>query len=781
MNKINIFKPTYIVIGIVMLLFVRCSSSRHTYYTPKPSAYESIENTSFVNGFPKESQPWVVFSDRANNRIFQTVKENLFTEYNDAPFLAPFVILEKGDGMYKVAEYKEGVINDGKVPTSKKLKVLGWIPEERLLLWNNCLKNEQTGFSTKAALVVNDVDVIRHADKYLENDSVLLFLNPELVVKSDKKLALGSLVYIYKYSKDADRVLIGKEQGSVVNGIPNNVYGWVSKNMLSLWGERAAVQLAQGIEGVGVKEANDLVNKFAINPTELGNRNGLISIYPQKDNGLVNVFTNVFDYDDNKIYNVLGEPIQFGRYQRLLAENRNLNVVFVLDASRNNRLYFPLVKSLLQELQLNFKNPNYFTSVKFGGVVYKQNTCGIGGLSSSLSANYKDVTSFFEKKMEQLNCTDNSPVQPVNNGLLTATRMFSAVPDETNIIILIGTTANENVQNQSVINALSRTNSRLVVFQTQSRSSDAYNDFVLLGQKLVLNSAANISERKKQKIINQEDLLLDVDYSLGSGENGVYFLNYPTQSMTQGYVLFPKKGETMSAGLLKVAIDSLLMQVTADNRQIDHSLTKYFRSEIGVSNTHLAKPYYEVFGMKGELIPTNIASSLLNNNSSFLIEGRFTGVADSMMHTKLKQGVLLNEQEYDQLRAFYTNVYKAVMNNGRFTKYAAVKSFLKLASNNILSVKKYDTGKLQKMPMKDILQLTTGFSLTGYPIMDMTPKNWMKNRELKSTTVQAFFKEFGEIALRMGNVKGDKAIRMEHNGQVFYWLDDSFVPKINNM
>lgn len=781
MNKISIFKPAYIILALVVVFFVRCSSSRHTYYTPKPSPYEVVKNSSFVNGFPKESQPWVVFSDRCNNRIFQTVQENLFTEFKEASFLAPFIILEKRSGMYKIAEYEEGVINEGKVPAAKKLKVLGWIPEERLLLWNNSLKDQQTGFAAKAALVVNDLDVIKNSEKYLDNDSVLLFLDPELVVKAEQKLALGSLVYIYKYSKDADRVLIGKEQGSIVNGIPDNVYGWVNKNMLTLWGERAAVQLKDGSEDLGIKDGNDLINRFVITPVELQNRDGISAIYPQQNDSLVNIFTNVFDYSNNEIYNVLGEPIQFGRYQRLLADNRKLNVVFVLDASRNNRLYFPLVKSLLQELELNFKNPNYFTSVKFGGVVYKQNTCGVGSLYSSLSKDYRDVTTFFERKMEQLNCADNSAVQPVNTGLSAATRMLSAVPDETNVIILIGTTANNAIQSQSLVNALSRTNSRLIVFQTQSRSADAYNDFVLLGQKLVMNSAANIAERKKQKIINQADLLLDVDYNLASGDNGVYFLNFPTQSMTQGFVLFPKKGETMSAGLLKNAIDSLLLQVTEDNIQVDNSLTRYFRSEIGVSNTLLAKPYSNRFAMNEKRIPTRIASSLLNHNTSFLIGGKFTGVADSILQDKLQQGVLLNEQEFEQLRGFYTQVYKAVFKQDRVTKYASIKSFLNVAAMQIAKLEKYKSRKLGKMPMNEIMRLTTGFVLKGYTYMDMTPKKWMKDRSLKNESVKAFFNEFGEIAIRMGNMKGDQAIRIMHNGQVFYWLDDSFVPKIKNV
>lgn len=786
MNKKNKFVYTNIILGFVLLFIMGCTTTQKASFTPQPTAYTVIDKTIYTNGFPKEAQPWVVFSDRSNNKIFQTQHEDLFTMYKEASFLAPFVVLKKDKGMYKVAAYKDGLINEGNLPKGKSLTILGWLPEERLLLWSNSLKNSGTGFSTKAALVVNNVDVIRQSDKYVDNDSVVVYSDPELVTLAGKKISLGSLVYIYKYSDDKEKVLIGKEQGSIVNRMQDNIYGWVSNDVVALWGERSALQVAttdNQKNEIGVRPDSELIGDFIVSPAELQERNGIEAIYPQVNNEQIKLFTNVFNYDNNKIYNVLGDPINYRRYKNILSENKKLNVVFVLDASRNNRLYFPLVKSLLQELQLQFrnpiKNPSYFSSIKFGGVVYKQNNCGVSPLYSDLSSNYKEVTTFFESKIEQLNCSDANLTQPVDKGLLAATRMLSDVSNETNVIILIGTTATENIQSQAVINAISRTNSRLVFFQTQSKSADAYNDFVLLGEKIVINSAQNITERKKQKIVNQSDLLQDINFSLSTGENGVYFLNYPSESMTQGFVLFPKKGEAMGAGLLKSAIDTILIQVAADNEHIDKSLTKYFQSEIGVSNTKLRDSYFTMFPLEEQYIPTPIAASLLNHNTSFLVNGKITGENDSIVKSMLKHGVLVNEQEYDQLRNFYTNVYKTVFAKGKFSKYVAINSFLMLSSRNIASLKKMDKARLEKLPMRDVIQLTTGFSMPDDYYMNMTAQKWIKNRELSLDMVSKFFKEFGEIAVLMGNMKSDKTIRVEHKGQIFYWLDDSYVPKMN--
>ncbi|NAW50015.1 VWA domain-containing protein [Elizabethkingia argentiflava] len=767
------------VLLLVSVLLAGCSLQK-VKYTPPPGAYTMVEHIKYINGFPKQKQPWVVFSDRSNNRINPTEKEDASAMYKDASFLTPFIVLNENKGMYKVAEYKEALINDGKLPKSKGLKVLGWIPEERLLLWNNSLKNSKTGFVAKATIVINDSDVIRYSEKYIDHDSIMVFSDPDLISKAKKKVKIGSLVYVYKYSEDKSRALIGKEQGLIADSIQSNIYGWVSKNMLSSWGERSSLKLVKDSARVGIGVEDTLIHQFAVSPQELVNRNGIESVYPKIDHNRIKFFTNTFDYDKNKIYNVLGNPIYYKRYKKILSDNQKLNLIFVLDVSKNNKLYIPIVKSLLQELQLNFMHPDYFTSIKFGGVVYKQNSCGIRPLRSFLSTNYRDIALFFEQKIEQLTCSDTAIIQPVDKGLLSAAQMLYGAENETNIIILIGTTADESSQSQIAINALSRANAKTVFFQTQSKSADAYNDFVLLGEKAVVNSAKNIAERKKEKIVNQNDLLINNSYSLSKGENGIYFLDFPRQSMTQGFVLFPRKGETMPAGVLKSAIDTLLVQVTKDNKQIDSMLTKYFRSEIGVNHTSLAAPYHHLFPLTDQLIPTQVAASVLNHNTSFLIEGQFRGVQNSRLPSQIEQGILLNEQEYEQLRSFYTHVYKEVLSKDKFSKRKGLRTYLKVVSEHNPRLERIKRRKLKNMPVSELIKFTTGFSISGNSLMNMTPKEWIKNKKLSSASVLKYFEQYRDIAARLGISKGDALIRIDHEGQVFYWLNHDYIPIIKN-
>jgi hypothetical protein len=385
----------------------------------------------------------------------------------------------------------------------------------------------------------------------------------------------------------------------------------------------------------------------------------------------------------------------------------------------------PVAMSLLQQLQLDFAAaPPYFSSVKFGGVVFKQNPCGVGDSlrSSALSSNYRDVVSFFERRTQDMGCNDYGIVQPVDDGLVSAAKMLSGAENETNIIVLIGTTA-ELSQAQSAINALTRVRARAIFFPTQSKSEDAYNDFVTVAEKAVIYSAENISELKKEKIVNQQDLLLNNSYSLTQGESGVYFLDFPQKSMTQGFVIFPNKGETMQASVLIHAVDTMLVQVTNDNKRTDSTLTAYFRSDIGVSNTTLLKPYQDILKYSGGQIPAPIASAMLNQNTPFLFAGYLSDKLNPLQSGGVKLGILLNEQEYGALQNYYMQISKKVLKSGDFSRGYALRKYVRLLSQKTLTTGKIGKGTIRGKSMRQVVALYTGY-------MD-NDKNILMNYSLK--------------------------------------------------
>jgi len=772
--------------GTVCFLSTGCAT-RKVPMTPKSADYTTIEGLKLREGYARLSQPWIVYSDREENAM-QLKRRKSAGMSGKSEFLATFVVLDERDDMLKLAAYKPGMVDNGMMKR-KAVKKSGWLPKERVLLWNNSLRNTATGNVPKAVLVSNSSDVLLSIDKYLENDSIKVFTGPSLTNTTGKKLAVGQLVYLYKQSEDGERMMIGAKPSFDADSVKNDVYGWVSKNVVSVWGEQTAIKpKAKDLSGNPIGFYQDTTAKTDFKPVvtdaALFGRNAFERTFPvvsyneQARNTKTNFLINPLNYEANKIYNILGNPIYYSRFKEILDNNRKLNVVFVVDMSQNNRLYLPLVKSFLQELQLKFMTPSYYQQVRFGGVVYKDNTCGTGAMSSKLSDNYRDVTTFLEQKVSGMSCPDTYLEQPVNSGLIEAGRLLSSAANETNIVVVIGTTGADEERTQSAIQDLTRVNARMIFFQTQAKSDNAYNNFVLLAEKIVTNSAENIAMLKKEKIVNQNDFLISNNFSLAQEVEGTYSLDFPNTSMSQGFVLFPKKGQVMPAKSLKAAIDTMIGQVTSDNIRIDSSLSAYFKSDIGANLTTVSPEFKARFVGVDGVLPAKTASFLLDNRSVLLATGYLQDSID-LTQNGMENGVFLNDAEYDQLYNYYYNISKKAFKNNKFNRRRAIKQFVKITAKNKPKYAKIKKGKLRRNSMAYSVKVGSGFIIQDPLFQDLTVKQWAGSSRIETDKVRAYFERYKALAAKMATNKSSEAIKVNHKGQVFYWLNSEYLPNVN--
>lgn len=531
--------------------------------------------------------------------------------------------------------------------------------------------------------------------------------------------------------------------------------------------------------------AADQENRTAVLLTDVNKRPPLENIFPvtlalneeAKLDLKTKYFTNVLDYSKNFIYNVLGEPIYFDRYREITERNKRANIVFVLDVSAPNAPYAPIVKSLLQDLQLRFEKPSYFNSVKYGVVLYKNNSCGDNVASSTLNKDYNKITAFMNEKMNEMNCPSNVGNQPLNEGLIAAGNLLSELPDETNIVVTIGTSANRGGNMYGVINSLTQAQARLIMFQTSARSSDTYNDFVLMAENIVTNTAKNVAELKKQKIISQNDVLTKNNFSLVEGDAGYFSLDFPKQSMAQGFVIFPKKGDITAPGHLKKSLDSLIAQVTLDNTSIDNSLHDYFHSSVGAGKTDVDFKYKYLYPGLTNPVPSGIAAQLINYGNPFLAKGYIP--KELMDHKQnMEKGILVSESEYDQLKAFYTEVYQ---NTGAsrtdFKQGRAIREYVKLLKKYNPTLKFLDKGELYKKPMSYAVGVSTGFDNSDEEKMSKYMlAGWKKSNIITNEEARTYFKYYKDLADRMLTYRNNPAVKIKQNGQEFYWLNEYFMP-----
>ena len=312
----NKFPLAAYYIGLSVLL-TSCQVKLPSKKTPEPQQYGQIDNASVINGFPKKSAPWIVISDRSRNTAY--LDKNDEKSYKEVKFLEPLMVLKHRDGMVKVAEYIPDALM--KKVSSKSIKTYGWISESDLLLWSNSLKSEKTGYPVRVAVVPNNPDVIKSAERYYKNDSIMVFNSPSLIEAADVKIPNGQMVYVYKQAENNKRFLVGKKPRIDMDSISTGLYGWVSSNVISAWGERSAVKMKNptGIKEttLGIHEgspgAADQENRTAVLLTDVNKRPPLENIYPvtlalneeAKPDVKTKYFTNVLDYSKNFVKNVL--------------------------------------------------------------------------------------------------------------------------------------------------------------------------------------------------------------------------------------------------------------------------------------------------------------------------------------------------------------------------------------------------------------------------------------------------------------------------------------------
>lgn len=784
----NKFPLAAYYIGLSVLI-TSCQVKLPYKKTPEPSQYGQVDNSKVVNGYPKKSVPWIVISDRSRNTAYLDKSDE--KSYKEVKFLEPLMVLKNRDGMVKVAEYVPDALM--KKVSPKSIKTYGWIPESDLLLWNNSLKSEQTGYPVRVAVVPNNSEVIRSSERYYKNDSIMVFNSPSLIEAANVKIPNGQMVYVYKQAENNKRFLVGKKPSIDIDSISTNLYGWVSANVISAWGERSAIKLKNdtGINDttLGIHEGYpggmDDDSKTAILLSEVNKRTPLENIYPvslplneaPSADLKTKYFTNILDYSKNYIFNVLGEAIYFNRYKEITERDKNINIVFALDVSAPNAPYAPIVKSLLQDLQLRFEKPSYFNGVKYGVVLYKNNPCGENVLASNLSTDYNKITTFIDQRTNEMNCSSNSGYQPVGEALTAAGNLLANVPDETNIVVTVGTSANQSGNMYSVISSLTQAQARVIMFQTSARSSDTYNDFVLMAENVVTNTAKNIAELKKQKIINQYDVLTKNNFSLVEGDAGFFSLDYPKQSMSQGFVIFPKKGDVTTPGYLKKSVDSLIAQVTLDNQTIDKSLNEYFHSSVGAGKTDVDLKYKYLYPGLTNPVSAGIAAQLINYGNPFLVKGY---IPKDLKDYKpgIEKGILISETEYDNLKNFYTEVHlKTEPDKPGFNQARAIKEYIRLLKKYNPTLKFLDKSELYEKPMSYAVGISTGFDNSEEELMSKFKlKGWKKSKIVLKETVRKYFKEYKNLAERMLIHRNSPAVKIQQNGQTFYWLNEYFMP-----
>ncbi|MFC3161045.1 hypothetical protein ACFOEQ_23765 [Chryseobacterium arachidis] len=144
----------------------------------------------------------------------------------------------------------------------------------------------------------------------------------------------------------------------------------------------------------------------------------------------------------------------------------------------------------------------------------------------------------------------------------------------------------------------------------------------------------------------------------------------------------------------------------------------------------------------------------------------------------LEKGILISETEYDNLKLFYNEVYKNTQaDKPDFSQGRAIREYVKLLKKYNPTIKFVDKGELYKQPMSYAVGASTGFDLSEEELMTkFMLKGWKKSKIVRNETVKNYFANYKNLAERMLSHRNDPAVKIQQNGQTFYWLNEYFMP-----
>ena len=641
-------------IGLVNGLFVQMTGcapiNRFTRIKKIPGEYAvnycagEIKPRHTLLWFQKE--PWIVFSDSEDNFTYRKPGGKVTLEELD--FMEPLAVIGRKGEYLRVMKYSSETVESGKIKERKKAKYCGWIHKSKVLLTRQSVTDIRSGLKNKYLTIFTDTLMFDKAGYFFDKDSVFTFKGGDLTSKN-KMIPFYDVVYRMKLSEDGKKSLLSSVAEISVDSASQKVLGWVDNSLLRSIGQ----QLHVDITTLPVEQLSQKNKDFLSLFDHTGLQYAPVLSYTEQDS-IVNLKTGipvpVIDEGDNYVFNVNGVPIYYNQFTKLKNNLRKINVVFVLEGKELAISQIPAFANVIQTLQSVFENRDDPFVYQFGLVLpFKEK-----GKSSSfpILGLENDYMKLIDTLAERIN--NIKKIVPSESGSWQGVRkavdLFKGCETETNVIVVAGETGSGNEKIDSVlVRRLAERNCRLLGFQLYNGQSDNYNNFVLQLENMIDHSAGLIA-RNKRKMIVYTDQLRPYNEFTEHGKNA-YGLDFPDRSMTQGWIVFPEKSQSLSFDGLETAVDTLLQEIKLDNNTIIGSLEKAFR-QAGNYRNRFDSSLVRYFKMDTLRLPDKPFLMAFKEKIAASYVSLEAIPIDSIENSGVSYKLLLSKQELDELRSF---------------------------------------------------------------------------------------------------------------------------------
>ncbi|WP_412466907.1 type VI secretion system protein TssR domain-containing protein [Pedobacter sp. KLB.chiD] len=754
-----------------------------------PKSYEKPAETININdNTGRSSLPWIVFSDREDNYTTTAPGGSLIMK--KISFMEPFYVSKEENGYLKLIKYKPGMIRGRKINDKKSAISYGWIAKSKLLLWQRAFSNQKTGYAEKAIGIVNGKNALTEPKFYFDTtDSILVYNTPELKDRR-AKVRLHEIAYIYKKSEDGKKYLIGSEDQLVADSALKSIYGWVSAETVHHWGDRLYITSAKPGDydkddstAMAIKNGINNGTAFVIDPL-LPRENLILRSVPvvSNDEGskTVGIATDVYNKKDNKLLTINGSSLSYQDYLNLRKNKTKVNVVFVVDGGSSMTKYLSGMTNTIGSFESIMGDFGKGTKVSYGGVVYRGETgCGQQGIFvSPVQDDYRKLMTFLSNQAKNtMRCNGEITESPVFSGLKEGIKLFKAKKNETNLIILVGSTGNTGGTNNYLINELSEqvalADARILALQVYSDFNQSFNDFVIQSRKLVSESAIRAAEYRKNTMVKGEGLKSFQPYNTSLQDSISYYLDYPKNSLIQGGVVFPTKGSVNSNQSMTIALRRFVKETNMDIYNQISSLDSAFRLT-GISRKNLSA---DVEALLPQPVGMEVADRMPHNAFKYYTTANISADVVKNNPSTLQYAIVLNNMEYKQIIDVFTMMLGQNLQADQSSfRSKLVKNYVRMPKQ--LLGMKISSGDIKAMTLTDYIKLVTGLPINN----DFLSK--YKVSDLKSTSRMPLDQFETYIKLLDQSVQQIKrATQIEQqfisNGKIYYYItENNFNPAV---
>ncbi|MEX8547214.1 MAG: type VI secretion system protein TssR domain-containing protein [Mucilaginibacter sp.] len=754
-----------------------------------PVAFEKPNSkTNVYDNGKTTALPWIVFSDRNENYTYTSQGGSLVMK--KIKFMEPFYVSEARDGYIKLIKYQPGMVQGRKLNSKKAAQSYGWISKDKVLLWQSAYLNSQSGYPEKAIAIMSGKGPLTIPGVYYDRtDSLYVYTSPELEHKKTK-VALHQLLYVFKKSSDGKTLLVGSDPQLTTDSAASSVYGWVPADAVHSWGDRLYIGSAKNWNYDADDSVATVINQslkadkpgiaFVFDPLIDQDQPLLRSMpvtYLTKDNAAGNIelgiATDVYNKSQNSIINIKGGHLNYQNYLDIRKNIHKINVIFVVDGGSSMRNYFSGLTNTIQSFENIFNSYDKRNQISYGAVVYRgAKNCSAGGIEQqTLNADYRKVISFLDKQagVTVATCESAPNSQPVFEGLHTSLNLFKNHKNETNLVVLIGSTGNssENARLNDLATETANADARLLAIQVYSDYNPIYNDFVIQSRKLVSRSAALLADRKKNRMVVGEGLSNNQQFNVSVSDSVSFYLDYPKNSLIQGAVVFPPKGVVKTNQAMNAALKRFMTETQNDIHTQIHSLDSAFRLT-GREHRFVAPVVMSEF-------TSNASDSLGDNLPHNAFKYYFSAQAPANLvaehPNQLQYLVILNEAEYKQLFDILS------MMIGENLQQDAGNYRSQLFKNYVTVIHKYLEKKditksaIKQMLLSDYISKTTGIvvpasrkDLFKYKVVDLKHSSRMPQQQ---------FETYVNYLVKSRNTIKQQVLIQQHftsNGKVYYYV-----------